>query len=411
MPKKLFISFILLVVLPVFFIRIVSAHPLPFHFLPIGGTPETEDEINDLEKKIKELEGKISNLQSQERSLERDIQEAESQINLTELRIENSIANIAYKEEEIEKLEGSIDKLKGRIDKLKGSIENQEEVLSGRLRERYKARETSPFFVIFGSSTFNTLVQKAQFLQALELEDNRLITEMTEVKTAYGLQKDVYEDTKEQEEKLKKQLEQEKVNLEGFRVQLASQKKEKEELLKQAQATEADYQRQLDIAKAELNAILNVVSTVTFENGDDVEQGDVIALMGNSGAPACSTGPHLHFEVRKNGSMRNPADYLEPKDIMVYHYENGVQEVGDGDWEWPMRGNSYISQMYGRTPWSNRYAGGVHTGLDIVSNNINIYAPDDGTLIRGSVNCYGSRMNYAAIDHGDGVVSYYFHVR
>ncbi|WP_202980286.1 M23 family metallopeptidase [Marinobacter fonticola] len=42
--------------------------------------------------------------------------------------------------------------------------------------------------------------------------------------------------------------------------------------------------------------------------GDVVQKAQVVALMGSTGR---STGPHVHFEVRRNGKSQNPEDYIQ----------------------------------------------------------------------------------------------------
>lgn len=57
-----------------------------------------------------------------------------------------------------------------------------------------------------------------------------------------------------------------------------------------------------------ISTLYGHTSGLAVKNGQQVKRGDTIAYVGSTG---WSTGPHLHFEVRKNGAHVNPWPYLK----------------------------------------------------------------------------------------------------
>jgi murein DD-endopeptidase MepM/ murein hydrolase activator NlpD len=56
-----------------------------------------------------------------------------------------------------------------------------------------------------------------------------------------------------------------------------------------------------------LRTVYAHLSIIVAEEGDTVRQGQAIGGVGDTGR---ATGPHLHFEVRRNGTALNPEEYL-----------------------------------------------------------------------------------------------------
>ncbi len=50
------------------------------------------------------------------------------------------------------------------------------------------------------------------------------------------------------------------------------------------------------------------MSKLRVKKGQAVETGDVVGEVGSSGR---STGPHLHYEVRRNGDAIDPLRFLK----------------------------------------------------------------------------------------------------
>ncbi len=68
-------------------------------------------------------------------------------------------------------------------------------------------------------------------------------------------------------------------------------------------SNEGDYGKHLKIKKDDVTLVYAHCSELLKNQGDTVKQGEVIAKVGSTGN---ATGPHLHFEIRKEDRFVNP---------------------------------------------------------------------------------------------------------
>jgi len=138
------------------------------------------------------------------------------------------------------------------------------------------------------------------------------------------------------------------------------------------------------------------------EAGDEVRKQQQIGVVGSTGK---STGPHLHFEIRKDGV------HLDPFEVVIGETGSGElrlasgtgvvvkwTEANAGDHVWPVSGR--VTRGYS----------GEHRALDIASlAGSPVHAIAEGTVALSDrdADLYGIHL---VIDHDDGSESFYSHL-
>ncbi len=189
-----------------------------------------------LQKQISDYQGKISQLQKQANTLSNQITYFNAQIYLGELKTKQT-------EEEIKLLSGRINEVQNSLDGLKQAFE-------ARAVATYKmARTDGPAYLLLSSNNLSDAISKFHYLQEAQNADQNLLVRLQSAQTTY-------QNSKDQSEILQKQLKDQQNSLN-------IQKNAKAKLLTDTQGSEANYQKLLAQAEAQLVAF----STFTQNSG------------------------------------------------------------------------------------------------------------------------------------------------
>ena len=262
-------------------------------------------------------------------------------------------------------------------------------------------RNTYDAKIIAQSTGLSDLLRGVEYTKKIRDHDRSILISLEKSRLNYNTQKQTKEIKQAEIESLKKKLDSDKAAL-------ASQVSAKNQLLTETKNSESQYQKLLASAQAELIAIQGIVAGLGKEvKVKNVGEGERIASIIQGSSP-CSTGTHLHFETAQNGTRHNPFELLKNTSL---NWDNAdPAQNGTGSWNWPLNDPIRISQGYGHTAYSSRYAQDVHTGVDMISDNSTVKAVRAGELYQGSMKCGGGNLIYVRVKQEGGYDTYYLHV-
>lgn len=337
--------------------------------------------IDELQKKSQQLQ---SNIQSNTDKIASLSQQAETlQVKVDELNAEIARANT-----EIELTEVKLAELKLRLIAAQKELERQKQLLKATLQAIYERSGASTFELLMATDNLTSFLNEQEYLGQLQSAVKQSTDEVIRLKQQIEAEKS------EQEDLLLKQKQQKAV--------VDAKRREQQDLLSATQGEESKYrsivasqQKELQDAEDELAALLAAGSYVSY---GPVSRGQVIGSVGSTGY---STGPHIHFQVYRNGSTVNPSA--------------GGMSLING-YGWPLfGGQGWISQSYGcvAPPWyysvqCNGGGGSFHSGLDIATSAYTpIVAAESGEVIFKG--CRAGLGYVVVIDHGGGWQTWYPH--
>jgi biotin carboxyl carrier protein len=277
---------------------------------------------------------------------------------------------------------------------------------------------------------FSSVLRKTKYLEATRTRDreslgvyNKKVTEIRKEEEALGEKKSSLQIKRNS-------IEKEKVALAESREELKIQKAERERLLAESKAVEAQLAVELEILKEKSNEVTAEISAMImrlFRTGQipantPVEAGDVIGFQGHTGF---SYGSHLHFNLSGAGNGPLELGYFRITGGRVYG-QNATSPLGDGAWLTQHYHFGYSLDMVGTYGWNNEtyyvapnsvcctgsfaYLGCVPSGnYNLNGEGTPVRAIKDGLVTSVLVDPCGGK--YVVIDHGGGEASLYLHLR
>jgi peptidoglycan hydrolase CwlO-like protein len=404
---------------------------------PSTMNPDSVECLNYLRKQLEiiqkeqgKIEKQLKDEEYQQLTLQEKITYINNQIAQTERIIKSLEVEIAANDVEIKLLEKSIKEKEDNISLLRQEINILEKSVGQRITESYKYSFVGPLELFLDMKNLSSILRKTKYLSVTRSQDRKYLeeynTKIVEIKA-----EEVILGEKKSDLQIKRNaIEDEKKALAESKNDLAGQKSEREKLLAESKAKEAQLEAQLQELVKKSNEVTGKITSMImtlYRTGQipantPVKAGDVIGFQGHTGF---SYGSHLHFNL--SGAGTGPLE--------LGYFVVGGGRVYDGNAKSPLGNGAYLTQGYhfgysldmvGTYGWNYQkyyvapnsvcctgsfaYLGCVPEGwYNLNGEGTPVVAIKDGMVTAVRTDPCGGR--YVIVDHGGGELTLYLHLR
>ncbi len=316
----------------------------------------SQSDLNEKNKQIEETEAEISDVKKEMSTTMQEVQELVGQIS----EYETEIASL---DTQIEEINTNIDETEKNLEKTQKELEEKQKLLDQRLVALYETGNTTYIDVLLSSKGITDFISNYYLIEEIASYDTELIQTVEKAKQEI-------EEAKEQLENSKAELEATKEKQVAKQNALSVVKNEKESKVSSLSEEEKQLEAELTQFEKDKQDITNQLVAYQKQN--------------NSG-----------------GSGTSSTTVIVPSTPSACGYIFPVAGLSQAN----INNKTYPS-----------YAG--HTGVDININVVgkSVVAVKDGTVvtstaIRNSDGSYRSYGEYIVIDHHDGTMTLYGHMR
>ncbi len=412
---------------------VIAQISCPAHMDPISDAcyQYLQEELNKIKNQQGTIQKKLKEEEYQRLDLQGKINYINTQIAQTEQEIKELQIEIATTDVEINLLQNEINKCEDSISLLKQEINTLSTTVNNRITESYKFSFINQFEIFLDIKNISSVLRRSKYLATTRNKDKEALERHAASVIELGKEEAKLQESKTELEVKKDVREEEKEELATNKAELDKQKAERQTLLAEVKVKEAQLAAQLNALVKQSNEVaaqVQAIAMTLYRTGRIKADTPVTTstVLGYQGHTGFSYGSHLHLNISgisrgpfELGYFSNSGGRLYDAGAKVptgngsrltqgYHYGYSIDMVGTY--------TAFNGQQYTVEPGevcckgSLAYLGCVTPGkYNLNGEGTAVYPIKPGRATRVLTdNCGG---NYVLVDHGNGEVSMYLHLR